>query len=228
MSALVATAAIALPGCGEDRATEPAPPPASIQWTTPARPIPGLTQRLVGTGPRGAAVLWPAGGKPPRDVIVFFHGWLPGPPSSESEWLRHLAMEGNTIVYPVYQTARGRPEGFRANALAGIRAGLRAVDADPDRVVAIGRTTGGALAFDYAAVARSHGLPTPSAVLAVFPGRNPGNGLVTPADLSRIPSQTRLAVIAGPGDSIPDGAAQARALLRSATRVPAGRRAYLT
>jgi hypothetical protein len=226
--ALLVALAISLPGCGGSHGGRRGFSAARVAWTTPARPIPGLAQRLVGTGPRAAVVLWPAGTAPPRDAIVFLHGWLPSPPSVEGEWLRHLAARGNAIVYPVYQTVRGRPEGFRANALAGIGAGLRAVHADPATVVAIGRTTGGALAFDYAAVARARGLPAPRGVLAVFPGRDPGNGEVTPADLSRIPSRTHLAAIAGPGDSVPGGAAQARALLRGASGVPRRRRAYLT
>jgi acetyl esterase/lipase len=224
---LLSALAVLLSGCGGD-GSRPGTTSARVEWTLPARPIPGLAQRLVGAGPRAAAILWPAGGAPPRDAIVFLHGWLPSPPSTEGEWLRHLAGRGNSIVYPVYQTVPGRPEGFRADALAGIAAGLHALHADPARVVAIGRTTGGALAFDYAAVARARGLSVPRGVLAVFPGRNPGNGEVTAADLSRIPSRTRLAVIAGPGDSIPGGAAQARALLRGATRVPPRRRHYLT
>jgi acetyl esterase/lipase len=220
--------AIALPGCGGSQQGRQHSDLARVAWTMPARPIPGLDQRLVGRGPRAAVVLWPAGGKPPREAIVFLHGWLPSPPSAESEWLRHLAIAGNTIVYPVYQTVHGRPGGFRANALAGIGAGLRAAGADPASVVAIGRTTGGALAFDYAATARRHGLPVPRGVLAVYPGRNPGDGEIAPADLAQIPPRTRLTVIAGPGDSVPGGAAQARALLRGATRVPARRRDYLT
>jgi hypothetical protein len=87
-------------------------------------------------------------------------------------------------------------------------------------VVAVGVTTGGALAFDYAAVAESEGLIPPRAVAAVYPARNPPGGTVTPADLGDIPARTRLLVIGGPGDPIPAAESQARALLGAAGRVP--------
>ena len=175
-----------------------------------------------------AVLLWSEGKAPPRQAIVFLHGWRPVPPFVYGKWLRHLAAQGNTIVYPVYQQRDDRPEAVLANAIAGIRAGLRAARAEPAGLVAVGHTTGGALAFDYAALAADEGLPGPHAVLAVYPDRKPEGGEVTPAELSRIPPQTRLAVIAGPGDPVPDGEAQARALLGAAERVPGARRRYLT
>ncbi len=205
-----------------------ADPRAGVRWLYPSEPIPGVSRRLLGNGPRAAVILWRKGSRPPPEAVVFLHGWLPKPPIAYGAWLRHLAEAGNTIVYPVYQGLLTKPEKLLGNAIAGIAAGLRAVRADPDSVVAVGDTTGGALAFDYAAVAADRGLPGPRAVLAAFPGRNPGRGEVTPADLSRIPPQTQLAVIAGPGDPIPDGEAQAQALLRGATGVPSELRRYLS
>jgi alpha/beta hydrolase fold len=192
-----------------------------IAWAFPDEAMPGLRQRVVGHGSRGAVLVSRAGRPTSRKVVVFLHSLTLTPPVDEDEWLRHLVREGNSVVYPAYEKASGTPpEDFRANALAGISAGLRTLHADPRSVVAIGRTTGGALAFDYAAVAAEAGIPGPRAVVAIFPGRRPATGEVTPADLSRIPPETWLAVIAGPGDAIPDGEAEARVLLRGATRVP--------
>lgn len=200
-----------------------------VLWLYPARPIPGLEQRMVGRGARGAAVLWREGRQPPRQVVVFLHKWEAVPPWTYREWLRHLAERGTTIVYPAYALPRGtEPEDYLDNALAGIEAALDILGPDPTVVAAVGETTGAALAFDYAAVATEHGLPPPRAVFTAFPGRDPPNGTVTPADLSEIAPGTLLTVVSGPANGLPRGDAQARAQLRGATRVPPARRAYLS
>jgi hypothetical protein len=226
--------ALAVAGCGSSPApdhrsasgTDPAQ--AAIPWLVPERPIPGLRRRTVGAGPGGAVVLWAAGSAPPARLVIFLHPWQPLPPFTQGPWLRHLAREGATIVYPAYQ-ARGTPSrDFLGHLLSGVAAALRAFpDAGRAGALAVGRTTGGALAFDYAAAAAAHGLPVPGAVLAVFPGREPPSGRIAPADLARIPADTTLEVIAGPGDPLPDGRREARRLLAAATAVPPRRRRLL-
>jgi hypothetical protein len=203
-------------------------PSAPIEWTIPARPIAGLRQREVGEGPRGAVVLWAAGSPPPRRVVIFFHAWQATPPSAEAGWISHLAKGGATVVYPAYQGPQTRPDEFRADALAGIRAALRGLDFDRRALVAIGRTTGAALALDYAALAGPLGMPAPAAVLAIFPGRRPPGGVIAAADLSRVAPGTWLDVVAGPGDPLPGGSAQARASLAAASAVAPSRRRLLT
>jgi acetyl esterase/lipase len=202
------------------------PTAASADWRLPERPIPGVSERFVGNGVRGAELLWPTGESPPRRTIVFLHGWQAMPPYFYGAWLRHLVTEGNTVVYPVYQGAGTSPAALVQNALAGIAAGLHAAHADPSAVVAIGHTTGGAIAFDYAALADGEGLPVPRAVLAVYPGRNPPGGEIPLAKLFQIPAGTLLEAASGPGNRLPDGRAQALALLNGAGGVPARRRIY--
>jgi hypothetical protein len=226
--ALILALLAVLSGCGAGASSQGEPEGAGVTWFGPSRRIPGLDQRIVGNGVHAAVLLWSKGKPLPREAVVFLHAWLPRPPSVYGAWLYHLAERGNTIVYPVYQQAATKPEAFLDNAIAGITAGLRAAHADPTSLVTVGETTGAALAFDYAAVATERGLPGPRGALAAFPGRNPGNGEVIPTDLSRIPPPTLLEVIAGPGDPIPGGEAQARALLRAATAVPNTHRRYLT
>lgn len=182
---------------------------------------------MVGEGARGSVLLWEEGTPIPDKTIVFLHGWLALPPFAYGDFLRHLAAQGNAIVYPVIQDARTKPEGLLANALAGIRVGLRAAAGDSDSVVAIGFVTGAALAADYAAEAPRRGLPSPRGVLAIFPGRRPGAGVVTSADLSKIPPDTMLSVISGPADPIPGGAAEARKLLRGASQVPSSKKTHI-
>lgn len=200
-----------------------------VIWTFPSRTISGVNQRFVGNGARGAVLLWSEDeDELPRKAIVFLHAWLPLPPSHYGSWIQHLVRRGNAIIYPVYQQVDTKPRSYLDNALAGIAAGLHGVDADPEAVIAVGETTGGALAFDYAAAARDHELPVPGGVLAAYPGRDPPNGELPPAGLSRIPARTRLVAISGPGNRLPDGDAQARSLLRGATGVPNKRRRYLS
>lgn len=203
-----------------------APMAATADWRLPERAIPGVSERFVGNGVRGAELLWPTGESPPRRAVVFLHGWQAMPPYFYGAWLRHLVTEGNTVIYPVYQAAGTSPAALVDNALAGIAAGLRAFRADPSSVVAIGHTTGGAIAFDFAALAGREGLPVPRAVLAVYPARNPPGGEIPLAKLSLIPAGTLLEAASGPGNRLPHGRAQALALLNAASRVPARRRIY--
>jgi hypothetical protein len=225
---LVALATLGLLGCGSsaERPTTSAHQRAAprIDWALPARPIRGVTQRIVGPGARGAVVLWSTGGPPPHALVIFLHGWQALPPSAEAGWIRHLAARRVTIVYPAYQSSSSSPTDLLADARAGIASAVRAFGLKDAPSVVIGRTTGGALAFDYAATATAAGLAAPSGVLAVFPGRRPPGGRVPTADLSRIEEGTELVVIAGPGDPLPGGEAEARALLAGATAVdPADR-----
>jgi acetyl esterase/lipase len=201
---------------------------ARIEWVIPARPIEGLRQHEVGQGPRGAVILSSPHSVRPRRIVIFLHGWEATPPSIEAAWISHLADAGATVVYPVYQDNGTGPREFSTDLRAGVRAALRSLDFDAHDVVVIGRTTGGALAFDYAATAKRAGLPVPAAVLAVFPGSRPPSGRIPQADLAHIPSGTRLDVVAGRGDRLPGGDPEARHLLAAASSVPLGRRRLLT
>lgn len=227
LAPLLALFVLLVPGCGgkSEAGGRRTDPTASIRWAVPAKPIPDTERRLVGGGPRAAVLIWQAGRRPPRDAVVFLHGWSAVPPSVYGPWLRHLALEGNTVVYPVYQDATTRPEAVGGNALAGIAAGLRAARARPDRVAALGHTTGGALAFYYAANAAKHDLPPPRGVLAVYPARDPGGGRVPIGALSGIAPRTAIEVVDGPGNPVVGGRALARRLFRGPDQVPSGRRA---
>jgi acetyl esterase/lipase len=226
--ALLSLTGSILAGCGGGSAAQGAPEGGGVTWYGPSHPIRGVSQRIVGSGAGAAALLWRKGKPPPAEAVVFLHAWLPWPPSSYGPWLRHLARRGNTVIYPVYQQMGSKPEDLLGNAIAGIAAGLRAAHVGPSSLVVVGDTTGGALAFDYSAVATERGVPGPGGVLAAYPGRNPPGGEIPSADLSHIPRGTLLEAIAGPGDLIPSGEAQARGLLAGATAVSSAQRRYLT
>ena len=148
-------------------------------------------------------------------------------PRPTAPWLDHLAREGNTVVYPTYQTPLTFPSRFLPNALAGIRTALARVPVRRDTLVVAGHSAGGALGADYAAIADAAGLPPARAVFAVYPGRELRRVPISiPAvDGSRIPAATDVTALAGARDATV-GTATAREIVAGATRVPAGRKRY--
>lgn len=200
---------------------------ASQRPATPAgRFVPaGASRTDVGTGARGAAIFRPArdAAPGPGPVVVFVHGWRAVDPSWYGPWIAHLVGEGDTVIYPAYQqppfTDVSHP---LSNALAGLRAAFADVDVAPGRLVVAGHSAGGTFAADYAARARSAGLPQPAVVLSVYPGRPPSAAGVRPAivDARRIPAATRVLALAGAGDRLV-GDRVARQIVRTATRARA-------
>lgn len=92
-----------------------------------------------------------------------------------------------------------------------------------------GHSAGGALAADYAAVAAAQGLPPARRVLVIYPGRAIRGSVagIPAADLSQIPSTTRLVVMASASDEVV-GDAPARALIDAATAIPPERRTFVS
>ena len=103
------------------------------------------------------------------------------------------------------------------NVLAGVRAALARIDEDPRSLVVAGHSAGGALAADYAVIARSVGLPVPLAVFSAYPGRRlPRLPFGIPElDPGRIPASTRVVALAGTRDRVV-GTRPARRLARLA------------
>lgn len=188
----------------------------------------GLATTTIGTGETAAVILRPAGEPRRRPGIIFLHGWLGISPSFYDGWLRHLVREGNTVVYPVYQSPFTPPGRVLANALAGVRLALPRADVDPRTLVVAGHSAGGALAADYAATAQSVGLPEPLAVFAAYPGRRLRGvpiGIPT-SDLGRIPASVRIEALGGAADTTV-GTETAREIVADASRVPRERRRFV-
>jgi acetyl esterase/lipase len=209
-------------GDERDRAgtTQPAATPARARPYAP----PGTRRTDVGRGARGAAIFRAAGASAaPGPVVVFLHGWIAVDPRFYGAWIGHLVRGGCSVIYPAYQqppfldTVTPLP-----NALAGVGLALRQVPVSTGRLVVAGHSAGGALAADYAASARSAGLPEPAAVLSVYPGRSlRGIRLRIPAVSARnIPAGTRVLALAGAHDRVV-GTRVARTIVRTATRARA-------
>jgi pimeloyl-ACP methyl ester carboxylesterase len=154
--------------------------------------------------------------------VLFLHGWGATETRFYRPWLEHLAHEGNAVIYPRYQDSFAEPPPqVLGNVLIGVREALEELDdADLGSLVVAGHSAGGALAADYAAIARSVGLPEARAVLSIYPGRAfRGLRFAIPAvDPGRIPADTLLVVLSGAGDRVVDPR-DARAIRDGADRV---------
>jgi acetyl esterase/lipase len=197
--------------------------------TVAAAPPAPVVRFTVGKGSRSAAIVRRAGRRGPQPVVIFLHGWGMVGAETYRPWIRHLAATGNTVIIPRYQrNANADPGRVRVWAFAGIRSALARVDLDPDQLIVVGHSAGAALASDYAAVARSSGLPAPKGVFAVYPGRRilgyPRG--IPEADPARMPPGTWVTALAGATDTVV-GQQPARELVQRARRVPGGRRRLL-
>jgi dienelactone hydrolase len=165
---------------------------------------PEFATETVGRGPQTATIVRPdVDGRVP--VVVFLHGWGATRPRPYQPWIDHLAREGNAVIYPRYQDSFvDGPSQVLGNALAGVRLALARIDEEPGSLVVAGHSAGGALAADYAAIARAAKLPEPVAVFSAYPGRTlRGASLGIPEiDPGRIPETTEVVALAGTNDSV--------------------------
>lgn len=144
-----------------------------------------IASTRLGSGASQVWVLRPS--RPARSVVVFAHGWSTVFPwQGFAAWITHLRAEGNIVIYPRYRVSANE---LSASALAAFRQGLviafRSLGPLHVPVIALGKSFGGSAVFDYAAEARSWGVPMPVAVISIFPalpidGRLPASPL--PAD----------------------------------------------
>lgn len=189
-------------------------------------PAPRRIERFtVGEGSRTALVLRPEG-EGPQPGIVFLHGFGQSAPRDYGPWLRHLAKRGSTVIAPRYQgSTQSPPDRFLPDAIASIRAALKRAPVDRSSLVVAGHSAGGALAVDLAAVAAREGLPVPSAIFAVYPGRAlldfPGG--IPARNEGSISAETRLVVLAGANDQVV-GTGPAAQIVERASAIPSSRR----
>ena len=215
---------------GETATTDrPAAAPA-LTPTPVATRTPDLSpmRRVYGRGASAVAIVRPRDATGALPAVLFLHGWGYQRPGDYRRWIAHLARRGNAVIVPKYQSGpHSDPAAVRAAMLRGVRTALRHVDLEAGTLVVAGHSAGGAMAADYAAVARSHGLPRPRAVYAVYPGRRIfGTAGIPAADPALISASTRLLVLGGARDVIV-GQGPARELRAAATSIPASRRRFV-
>jgi pimeloyl-ACP methyl ester carboxylesterase len=178
---------------------------------------PRLVTETVGRGTQAATIIRPDVERR-LPVVLFLHGWGATQPRYYRPWLDHLAREGNAVVYPRFQESVAEPPPqVLGNVLAAVRLALPRIRRRPGAFVVAGHSAGGALAADYAAIARTARLPVPVAVFSAYPGRRlRGLPFALPEiDPRRIPPATRLVALAGARDRVV-GQRPARRLARLA------------
>jgi acetyl esterase/lipase len=186
----------------------------------------------VGEGPRSYWLFEPADPAPDTaPVVVFNHGWFAVNPGVYGAWIEHLVRSGRIVIAPRYQRDWSTPPAnFLPNGLVAVRDAFDVLSMSPAHVrpdrtkfALIGHSAGGNLAVQMAAVAAEADLPTPRAVIAIFPGE------VLPSrkpDLADVPASTLLVVVAGQQDLVV-GDQRARAIFTSTTAIPRDRKKFI-
>ena len=184
------------------------------------RDAPALVTETVGRGAQSATIIRPdSEGVLP--VVVFLHGWGATQPRFYRPWLDHLARRGNAVIYPRYQDSFVEPPAQAlGNVLTGVRLALRRVCERPRTLVVAGHSAGGALAADYAAIARTTKLPEPVGVFSAYPGRELRRLPVgiPEIDPGRIDPATRVLALAGSADTVVGDRAARRLVGRAGAR----------
>lgn len=157
-----------------------------------------------------------------RVILVFLHGWTTGAPTIWAPWLNHLRARGVLVVFPRFQSGTGdTPQTALVHLRLGIVAAFERLHRLQVPVVALGKSFGGAAVFDFAAEARSWGVPAPVAVVSIFPAYPTGS--LPPPLASRVFAE----VMVGDADTIA-GAGGANTFWSWLRSHPAANKRYIT
>ncbi len=103
-------------------------------------------------------------------MVIFAHGWSTPFPAGFGPWIAHLRARGSIVIYPRYRVGAGDSTGSALAAFeSGVQSAFKRIGPLHVPVVAVGKSFGGSAVFDYAASARSWGVPGPVAILSIFP-----------------------------------------------------------
>ncbi len=138
-------------------------------------------------------------------------------------WIRHLVRKGNIVVYPRYQNLLDlSSEKFTDNAAGAVKDALGKLEDEYDgRFYIVGHSAGGLIAVN---LATRNDIPKPDAVLAIQPGDSENGSKLQ--NLSRIPSDVLLVVMAGDSDNI-TGTADSYLIMDETPQVPSERKIFL-
>lgn len=191
----------------------------------------------IAEGGQGGWLFIPGSPSPSRaPVVIFCHGWGALQPRGYQAWIDHLVRRGNIVLWPNYQdNLRTRPELFLANAIAGVKAGIKMlqssngeVQPDMDRIAVIGHSAGGMIAAGIASTATAAGLPPIRAVMPVEPGdsRRGGIASIPLADLRPLSSDVLLLILVGDEDTSV-GTFDGERILHESVAIPGTHKALL-
>lgn len=225
---LLASACIAAEG--------PAQPPVGCVKANPsmgAYPHQLVCHQPLGTGGMQVWIFTPDAPRPAvANVVLFLHGYRATDPVDYAGWIDHLAREGNIVLYPVFEAARGDPpEVSERNEIEATKQALRwlATNSPIKPSLAgfsvVGHSFGGGLSARFAALAGAAGLPQPKAVMAVEPGWQGGSKY--PADnLTQIPPSTYLIIVGGDRDQFEDSR-QSGLIYRATPQIPPDHKTFV-
>jgi hypothetical protein len=155
--------------------------------------------QMLGNGPDRVWVFTPAG--EPKSLVIYLHGQggpVEATPVNHRPWIDHLVDRGNVVVYPRYEVRVERNP--MVHLLNGVQTAVKRHDLDRLPVLAIGYSRGGALAIEYAAIARIEELPVPDAIMSVFPASR--GEVDTEIDFTPLESDTILLLLVGDRDDV--------------------------
>ena len=180
---------------------------------------------------------------PPLPIVILLHGYSAIDPLYIQAWIDHLVRQGRVVVFPDYQTddpLAVPPLEYTGNMVDGVAAALDElrtgghVETTLAGLAVAGYSMGGVLALNYAAMAESLNLPSPSSVLAMTPGGCLGCGGpggsdefgVPYRDLLQIEPDTKLLLVVGEDDDFV-GARPAQIAWQQTDHIPDENRDYL-
>lgn len=184
--------------CGLGKCTQPADGPGGSCYTHE-----DYTQEKYGSGATAYYVFIPnnPGITNPVPMVVFLHGLYGTMPSVYIKWIEHITKKGNIVVFPVYQTPTSMISSriFLKNIIKSVKDVIDKYSQviDTTRLAIVGHSAGGLLTANLIATAERNDLPMFKAAMCVAPGKTPMFGF---EDLSDIPPETYLLIIAGDSD----------------------------
>ena len=191
---------------------------------------------------RGGEEYWifePNNPRPDRaPLIVFTPGWLAMKPKIYGAWIDHIVKRRNIVIFPRYQAnALAQTKTFTPNALKAVKNAVLTLQSEkehvkPDlsRVAFVGHSAGGIIAANLAALAEKKGLPLPSAVMCIEPGKTWSKRKrmnIPLVNLKTIPENVLLLAVVGDRDTVVKDI-DAKRILRESVRVPRENKNYIT
>lgn len=138
----------------------------------------------------------------PQPAVVLLHGFGSSLVVGYEPWIEHLARQGLTVIFPSWQQPPFPTDGSqnpRKAMFDGVRLAVEAAPVQTDKVAILGFSAGGALAFDYAALAADEpGIPPAKLVYSIYPGRAfPGQtkAILPLPPVAAMPAETKVVTL---------------------------------